>query len=55
MLQAILQHIRNHAALMDKTGRQPPPNAPDYRAYHAGAADALEEMFWFLMEKTKTS
>lgn len=45
---AFLQLLRNQAAMIDKTGRQPPASAvpSDYRAYHDGGADALEEVFW---------
>lgn len=50
-VNALLQHLRNQSATLDFTGRQPPRDAlPDFRAYHGGAADALEEVFWQIYE-----
>lgn len=46
VVRAVLQHLRNESAVLCFTGRQPPPQyvAPgDYRAYHDGGADALEQ------------
>ena len=52
----ILQWLRNKTALLDKTGRQVPVGADphDYRAYHGGAGDALEEVFWDIYKATQT-
>ena len=46
LVRGILQLIRNQSALVERTGRQTPagPNPLEYRAYHAGGADALEEL-----------
>lgn len=54
--QAVLQWIRNKATQVDKSGRQVPVGADphDYRAYHGGGADALEEIFWDLYQATMT-
>lgn len=45
-----LQMLRNKAAEIERTGRQPPITnvRDDFRAYHDGGADALEEVFWEL-------
>lgn len=46
MLRGLLQLLREQAAVLERTGRQPPQGVNDpleFRAYHAGAADALEE------------
>lgn len=48
VLTAVLQLLRNEAARVDTTGRQPPAelHVPgDYRSYHDGGADGLEEVF----------
>jgi len=49
-LHVVLHRLRDQAATMDRMGRQTPVVADvdplEYRAYHAGAADALEEIFW---------
>ena len=52
----ILQMIRNKACSIDKAGRQVPAGADpaDYRAYHGGAADALEEFFWDIYRAGQT-
>lgn len=52
----ILQMIRNKACMMDRAGRQVPAGADpgDYRAYHGGAADALEEFFWDIYGASQT-
>lgn len=48
-LRAVLQHLRNKSLEVCVAGRQPPLmpgiNTGEYRAYHAGGADALEEVF----------
>ena len=48
-LRAILQHLRNKSVDVDVTGRQPPVlpglDGGQFRAYHDGGADALEEVF----------
>lgn len=53
---AILQVLRNKTCEMEKAGRQVPPGADpaDYRAYHGGAADALEESFWEIYRASQT-
>lgn len=46
VVRAVLQHLRNEAASLCFVGRQPPREyvAPgDFRAYHDGGADALEQ------------
>lgn len=53
LVRGILQLLRNHAANIERIGRQPPASAnpTDFRAYHAGGADATEEalmMLWAL-------
>ncbi len=53
VMRAVLQHLRNQASVVCYAGRQPPLEhvAPgDYRAYHDGGADALEEAFKTLWE-----
>ncbi len=54
---AVLQYLRTHMGMLERMGRQPPPGAAaDYRAYHDGAADAVEEAFWFIAgEKPENS
>jgi len=46
LLRGILQLLRNHAANLERTGRWPASgaNSLEYRAYHAGGADATEEI-----------
>ncbi len=53
---AILQMLRNKACSMEKAGRQVPAGADpgDFRAYHGGAADALEEFFWDVYRAKQT-
>ena len=48
-INAVLQYLRTHMSALERYGRQPPPGSPaDYRAYHDGAADGVEEAFWFI-------
>lgn len=49
-VRAVLQYLREKSAETDRTGRQVPTGADalDFRAYHSGAADGLEEAFWEL-------
>lgn len=55
---AILQKLRNRVAEVDRAGRQVPSSEisdpGDYRAYHDGGADALEEIFWDILRDTQT-
>lgn len=46
LVRGILQTLRNHAAMVERAGRQTPGGAHplEYRAYHAGGADAVEEV-----------
>lgn len=46
LVRGLMQALRNQAAMLERAGRQPPPerNPLEYRAYHAGAADAIEEL-----------
>lgn len=54
LVRAVLQHIRNEAAGLDRLGRIMPEQAAsvnardplEWRAFHAGAANALEELFF---------
>ncbi len=51
LVRGVLQALRNQMALCDRTGRQTPTTAKDpleWRAYHAGGADAAEEMLTML-------
>lgn len=56
-VRAILQKIRTKAALMGKEGRTIPEdcqNPADFRAFHDGAQEGLEELFWELIGMRKT-
>lgn len=46
LVRGLLQLMRHQAAMLERTGRQTPPdrNPLEFRAYHAGAADAVEEV-----------
>jgi hypothetical protein len=46
LVRGFLQLLRTQAAMVERAGRQTPAGANplEYRAYHAGGADALEEM-----------
>lgn len=57
-LRAVLQHLRNKAAEVCVTGRQPPQHLStpgDYRAYHDGGADSLEEVFQEIHANSESS
>lgn len=46
LVRGLLQIMRAQAATVERAGRQTPAGADplEYRAYHAGGADALEEL-----------
>lgn len=46
LVRGLFQLMRNNAAYIERTGRQTPQgaNAVEFRAYHAGGADAVEEL-----------
>lgn len=50
LVRGVLQLLRNHAANIERIGRQPPAQvqAQDWRPYHAGGADAVEEALMML-------
>jgi hypothetical protein len=50
LFRGVLQAMRNQAAMLERVGRQTPKdgNPLEFRAYHAGGADALEELLMSL-------
>lgn len=50
LVRGFMQLLRTQAAMVERAGRQTPAGANplEYRAYHAGGADALEEILMHL-------
>lgn len=56
LVRGILQALRNQAANLERCGRQTPKEANnplEWRAYHAGGADATEELLMALWAFTQ--